>query len=79
MERKTNVWMLENIRLGWTLESSVAQAALRYFGHVVREEREMENDVMLGEMIGRRRRGRKITRWLNNVNNIKGPSVNSMR
>ena len=55
----------------WTLESRVAQAALRYFGHVVREERGMENDVMLGVMSGKRGRGRSITRWLDNVNNIK--------
>ena len=58
-----------------TLESRVAQAALRYFGHVVREERILENDVTLGEMSGKRRRGRPRTRWLNKVNNIKGPSI----
>ena len=51
----------------WTQESRVAQAALRYFGRVVREERGMENDVMLGEMSGTRRRGRPRTRWLDNV------------
>ena len=28
----------------WTRESKVAQAALLYFGHVVREERGMESD-----------------------------------
>ena len=80
MERKTNVRVLENIKPEWTLESRVAQAALRYFGHVVREERGMENDVMFAEMSGKRRRGRPRTRWLDNVNNIKGPyPVNSMR
>ena len=63
MERKTNVRVLENIKPEWTLESRVAQAALGYFGHVVREERGMENDVMLGEMSGKRRR----------------PSINNMR
>ena len=41
-----------------------------YFGHEVREERGMENDVMLWEMSGKRRRGRPITRWLANVNNL---------
>ena len=30
----------------WTLESRVIKAALSYFGHVVRKERGMENDVM---------------------------------
>ena len=39
----------------------------------------MENYVMLGEMSGKRRRGRLRTRWLDNVNYIKGPSNNSMR
>ena len=47
MERKTNVWVLENIKPEWTLESRVEQAALRYFGNVVREERGMENEVVL--------------------------------
>ena len=56
VERKTNVWMLENIKPEWTLESRVAQAGLRYFGHVLSEERGMENDVMLWEMSGKRRR-----------------------
>ena len=53
MERKTIVWVLENIKPERTLESRVAHAALRYFGHVVREERGMENDVMIEEMRGR--------------------------
>ena len=62
MERKTNVWVLENTKPEWTLESRVAQASLRYFGHVVSEERGMENDVMLGEMSWKRRRGRPTRR-----------------
>ena len=49
------------------LESMVTPAALRYFGNVVREERGMENDVVLGEMSGKRRRGRPRTRLLDNV------------
>ena len=39
MERKNNIWVLENIMPEWTLVSRVAKPALRYFGHVVREER----------------------------------------
>ena len=56
--------MLENIKPEWTLESGVTQAALRYCGHVVREERGLENDVMLGGMSEKRRQGRPKTRWL---------------
>ena len=36
MERKTNIWIIENIKPEWTLDSRVPNAALRYFGHVVR-------------------------------------------
>ena len=53
MERKTNVWLLENVKPKWTLESRVIKATLNYFGHVVRKELGMENDVMLGGMRGK--------------------------
>ena len=36
IERKTNIWIIENIKPEWTLESRVPKAALSYFGHVVR-------------------------------------------
>ena len=57
MERKTNIWIIENIKSEWTLESRVTKAALSYFGHLVRAGG-MEDDVMLGRMNGVRRRGR---------------------
>ena len=40
------------------------KAALRYFWHVGREERRMDNDLMIGGISGKRRRGRQRTRWL---------------
>ena len=48
MERKTECTGAGKIKPECTMESRVAQSALRYFGHVVRQERGMENDVMLG-------------------------------
>ena len=47
-ERKTNTWIIENIKPEWTLGSRVTKAALSYFGHVVRAGG-MEDDVMMGE------------------------------
>ena len=79
MERKTNVWVLENVKPKWTLESRVIKGALSYFGHVVRKELGMENDVMLGGMRGKRRRGRPRTKWLDTIKDVKGPSINIMR
>ena len=63
MERKTNIWIIENIKPEWTLESRVPKAALSYFWHVVRAGG-MEDDVMLGKMIGASKRGRPRQRWL---------------
>ena len=55
MEIKTDIWIIENTKPEWTLESGVPKAALSYFGHVVRAGG-MEDDVMLGRMNGTRRR-----------------------
>ena len=57
MDRKTNEWVVNNIRPNWTLESRVIKAALSYFGHVARSEG-MEKDLMLDKIKGNRGRGR---------------------
>ena len=66
MERKSNIWIIENINPEWTLESGVPKAALSYFGHVVRAGG-MEDDVMLGRMHRARRGGRPRQRWLDTL------------
>ena len=77
MERKTNACVFENFKPEWTLESRVTEAALRYVGHVMREVRGMENDVMLEGMSGKRRQGRPRTRWLDTLKDIKHPVLTS--
>ena len=62
MERKTNMWIIENIKPEWTLESRVTKAALGYFGHVVRAGR-MGDDAMFGRMNEAIKRGRPRQRW----------------
>ena len=50
------MWVLENTssRNGhWNRGWHINKAALIYFGHVVREERGMENYVMFGRLVGR--------------------------
>ena len=79
MERKTNIWIIENIKPEWTLESRVPKAALSYFGHVVRAGG-MEDDVMLGRMNGARRRGRPRQRWLDTLMGYSsGATISTMR
>ena len=79
MERKTNIWIIENIKPEWTLESRVPKAALSYFGHVVRAGG-MEDDVMLRRMNGARRRGRPRQRWLDTfMGYSSGATISNMR
>ena len=40
---------------------------VQYFGHLIRRADSFENTLMLGEIKGRRRRGRQKTRWLDGI------------
>ena len=79
MERKTHIWIIENIKPEWTLESRVPKAALSYFGYVLRAGG-MEDDVMLGRINGARRRGRRRQRWLDTlIGYSSGATISNMR
>ena len=40
---------------------------LQYFGHLMRRADSLEKTLMLGQIEGRRRRGRQRTRWLDGI------------
>ena len=40
---------------------------LQYFGHLMRRVDSLEKTLMLGGIVGRRRRGRQRMRWLNGI------------
>ena len=42
-------------------------AKLQYFGHLMRRVDSLEKTLMLGEIGGRRRRGRQRMRWLDGI------------
>ena len=44
-----------------------AKLKLQYFGHLMRRVDSLENTLMLGEVGGRRRRGRQTMRWLDGI------------
>ena len=46
---------------------NVAKAKLQYFGHLMRRVDSLEKTLMLGEIRGRRRRGRPRMRWLDGL------------
>ena len=64
--RRTNQSVLDELQPRYSLESMVVKQRLGYFGHIIRA-RGMEQDIMLGKVQGKRRRGRPRTRWLEGV------------
>ena len=79
MDRKANIWIIENIKPEWTLESRVTKAAVSDFGHVVRAGG-MEDDMMLGRMNGARKKGRPRQRWVDTLKGYaSGATISNMR
>ena len=52
---------------GISLEGKMLKLKLQYFGHLMRRVDSLEKTLMLGGIVGRRRRGRLRMRWLNGI------------
>ena len=52
---------------------------LQYFGHLMRRADSLEKTLMLGEIGGRRRRGRLRMRWLNDITDSMDVSLSELR
>ena len=51
---------------------------LQYFGHLMRTD-SLEKSLMLGEIGGRRRRGRQRMRWLDGITDLMEMSLSELR
>ena len=49
------------------MEGMTVKLKLQYFGHLMRRVDSLEKTLMLGEIGGRRRRGRQRMRWLDGI------------
>ena len=52
---------------------------LQYFGHFMRRVDSLERTLMLGGIVGRRRRGQQRMRWLDGINDWMGMSLSKLR
>ena len=52
---------------------------LQYFGHLMRRVDSLEKTLMLGEIGGRRRKGRQRIRWLDGIMDLMDVSLSELR
>ena len=59
--------ILKEISPECSLEGLMLKLKLQYFGHLMQRTDSLEKSLMLGNIEGKRRRGRQRLRWLNGI------------
>ena len=77
--RRSNQSILKEINPGTSLEGIMLKLKLQYFGHLMRRVDSLEKTLMLGEIVGRRRRGQPRMRWLDGITDLMDVSLSELR
>ena len=75
--RRSNQSILKEISPGCSLEGLMLKLKLQYFGHLMRRVDSLEKTLMLGGIVGRRRRGQQRMRWLDGITDLMHVSFGS--
>ena len=77
--RRSNKPILKESSPEYSLEGLMLKLRLQYFGHLMRRADSFEKTLMLGKIEGRRRRGRKRMRWLDDITDSMDMSLGKLR
>ena len=76
--RRSNQSILKEISPGLSLEGMMLKLKLQYFGHLMRRVDSLEKTLMLGRIVGRRKRGRPRMRWLDGITDSMDVSLSAL-
>ena len=77
--RRSNQSILEENNLDYSLEEMMLKLKLQYFGHLMQKVDSLEKTLMLGNIEGRRRRGRQRMRWLDGITDSMDMGLSELR
>ena len=77
--RRSNQSILKEISPGISLEGMMLKLKLQYFGHLMQRVDSLEKTLILGDIVGRRRRGRLRMRWLDGITDSMDVTLSELR
>ena len=76
--RRSNQPILKEISPEYSLEGPMLKLKLQYFGHLMWRADSLEKTLILGNIVGRRRRGQQRMRWLDGIINSTDMSLRKL-
>ena len=77
--RRSKLSILKEISPGISLEGIMLKLKLQYFGHLMQRVDLLEKTLMLGGIVGRRKRGQQRMRWLDGITDLMDVSPSELQ